>query len=87
MTVMSNCVYELAPDDPVLRVCVTHNPDLGLYENEQCTGNPRWWENAVAGICTHGGHDWDGETCSDAPADSSLQLPAVRRSRPVSTAR
>jgi hypothetical protein len=30
--------------------------------------NPRWWENAVAGTCSHGGHGWDGDTCDDAPA-------------------
>jgi hypothetical protein len=30
--------------------------------------NPDWWERAVAGQCSHGGHGWDGETCSDAPA-------------------
>lgn len=28
--------------------------------------NPAWWERAVAGVCSHGGHGWDGETCSDA---------------------
>jgi anti-sigma regulatory factor (Ser/Thr protein kinase) len=27
--------------------------------------NPEWWEAAVAGRCSHGGHGWDGETCSD----------------------
>jgi hypothetical protein len=30
--------------------------------------NPGWWERAVAGECSHGGHGWDGETCSDAPS-------------------
>jgi hypothetical protein len=30
--------------------------------------NPEWWERAVAGLCSHGGHGWDGDTCSDAPA-------------------
>jgi hypothetical protein len=27
--------------------------------------NPQWWEAAKAGCCSHGGHGWDGETCSD----------------------
>lgn len=31
--------------------------------------NPEWWERAVAGACSHGGHGWDGDTCSDAPQD------------------
>ena len=30
--------------------------------------NPEWWERAVSGTCIHGGHGWDGDTCSDAPA-------------------
>jgi hypothetical protein len=30
--------------------------------------NPGWWEAAANGTCSHGGHDWDGETCDDAPA-------------------
>jgi len=25
------------------------------------------WRAAVAGECSHGGHGWDGETCSDIP--------------------
>ena len=32
--------------------------------------NPEWWERAIAGLCSHGGHGWDGETCSDAPEGS-----------------
>lgn len=28
--------------------------------------SPVAWERAVAGVCSHGGHGWDGETCSDA---------------------
>jgi hypothetical protein len=30
---------------------------------------PDWWVRAIAGTCSHGGHGWDGETCSDAPAE------------------
>ena len=29
--------------------------------------NPEWWERAISGTCSHGGHGWDGDTCSDAP--------------------
>lgn len=34
--------------------------------------NPEWWERAVAGLCSHGGHGDDGETCSDYYADSIM---------------
>ena len=27
-------------------------------------------EAAIAGRCSHGGHGWDGETCSDIPVQS-----------------
>jgi hypothetical protein len=32
------------------------------------SASPAWWERAIAGECSHGGHGWDGETCSDAPS-------------------
>lgn len=35
------------------------------------SANPGWWERAVAGVCSHGGHGWDGEVCSDAPEPAS----------------
>lgn len=28
--------------------------------------NPGWWENAIVGTCSHGGHDWEGDTCDEA---------------------
>ena len=34
------------------------------------TGNPEWWERAIAGVCSHGGHGWDGDTCSDADSEA-----------------
>ena len=37
------------------------------------SANPEWWEQAVAGVCSHGGHGWDGDTCSDAPEDYGVQ--------------
>ena len=30
---------------------------------------PEWWQAAVSGQCSHGGHGWDGETCNDDAAD------------------
>jgi len=30
--------------------------------------NPDWWERAIAGECSHGGHGWDGDTCDEGPA-------------------
>jgi hypothetical protein len=43
-----------------------------LRQYEESPGIPRpeyrWWTDAVAGKCSHGGHGWDGETCTDAPA-------------------
>ena len=37
-------------------------------EPADSTTNPEWWERAVSGTCSHGGHGWDGDTCSDAAA-------------------
>ena len=34
--------------------------------------NPEWWQRAVSGTCSHGGHGWDGGTCSDAPPEDDL---------------
>ncbi len=30
-----------------------------------CGAEQAAWERAVAGVCSHGGHGWDGEECSD----------------------
>lgn len=30
------CVYQDVPDDPAIRVCVTHDPEFGLYGDEAC---------------------------------------------------
>jgi hypothetical protein len=32
------CRYECDPADPAIRVCATHQPDLGLYGGETCAG-------------------------------------------------
>lgn len=32
------CDYQPAEGDPAIRVCVTHDPDLGLYGDEECAG-------------------------------------------------
>jgi hypothetical protein len=32
------CDYQPVEGDPAVRVCVTHDPDLGLYGDEQCAG-------------------------------------------------
>jgi hypothetical protein len=34
--------------------------------------NPAWWENAIAGTCSHGGHDWDGDPCDDADERTAM---------------
>lgn len=36
--------------------------------------NPEWWERAITGLCSHGGHGWDGDTCGDAPV-TDLECP------------
>jgi hypothetical protein len=41
-------------------------PAMGPYAPPP---NPAWWESAVAGTCSHGGHGPDGETCDDAPPE------------------
>jgi hypothetical protein len=41
---------------------VRQRADAGL-----AAANPDWWERAIAGICSHGGHGWDGDVCTDAP--------------------
>jgi hypothetical protein len=45
--------------------------------------NPEWWERAVAGVCSHGGHGWNGETCSDAPVSWLDMAPADFDASPV----
>lgn len=35
------CKYLPVPGDPAIRVCVTHDPDYGLYGDELCPGKPR----------------------------------------------
>lgn len=30
------CVYQTVEGDPAIRICVTHNPDFGLYGDEWC---------------------------------------------------
>lgn len=32
------CVFERDATDPAIRVCVTHDPALGLYDDEECAG-------------------------------------------------
>jgi len=41
-------------------------------DTAEVPANPDWWERAVAGACSHGGHGWDGETCSDAPETGEI---------------
>jgi hypothetical protein len=41
----------------------------------QPTPNPAWWEAAIAGLCSHGGHGPDGDTCSDAPDECVICVP------------
>jgi hypothetical protein len=38
--------------------------------------NPAWWTAAIEGTCTHGGHGYDGDECTDAPADDNA-IPAT----------
>jgi hypothetical protein len=38
--------------------------------------NPDWWERAIAGLCSHGGHGPD-ETCDDAPPGYGTVLPGT----------
>ena len=35
--------------------------------NGQCSGRLYAHQLALAGLCSHGGHGYDGETCSDIP--------------------
>lgn len=37
---------------------------------------PRGWEAAVAGTCSHGGHDWDGEPCDEISEEPLPGMPA-----------
>lgn len=32
----AQCQYEQVDGDPAIRVCVTHDPELGLYGDEWC---------------------------------------------------
>lgn len=41
LSVQAPCRYEPVEGDPAIRVCVTHDPDLGLYGDESCAGAPR----------------------------------------------
>jgi hypothetical protein len=34
----AQCAYQAFADDPAIRVCVTHNPEFGLYGDELCAG-------------------------------------------------
>lgn len=49
----------------------------GVRNASPAGANPRWWETAIAGTCSHGGHGWDGDTCSDAPAEPEPVRPFV----------
>jgi hypothetical protein len=46
----------------VLKELVVFTNSTVVYDSPP---NPRWWEAAVRGTCSHGGHEWDGETCDD----------------------
>lgn len=47
-------MYEQVPGDPAIRVCVTHNPEFGLYGDEEChAGDPGYAAHAwrdIAGL-------------------------------------
>jgi hypothetical protein len=53
----------------------------------QASGNPAWWEAAISGTCSHGGHGWDGDTCSDAPTVQDAPHVMVTWANAISTRR
>jgi anti-sigma regulatory factor (Ser/Thr protein kinase) len=66
----ANAVRHSASAGRVFTVRVEVLPGGARVEVEDLGGEwrpePAWWEAAKAGRCSHGGHGWDGETCSDA---------------------
>lgn len=67
------CGHEYDTPEPVPAgqavTCSAHGPTTVTRPDP--AANPRWWEAAIAGTCSHGGHGWDGDTCDDAPAQAT----------------
>jgi serine/threonine-protein kinase RsbW len=65
----TNAIRHSASKGAFFTVRVEVLPGSARLECEDLGGewrpNPAWWEAAKAGRCSHGGHGWDGETCSD----------------------